>query len=89
MELSITEDGLRDYFAKYYSSVTGSKLIIDPVNKSSKGYGFVKFSDQGEAMKALTEMNGKYINGKPIKTKYLLFFTNLAKLLSKKLLILI
>jgi RNA recognition motif-containing protein len=47
----------------------GTKIIVDPVNKTSKGYGFVKFSDQNEAQRAVSEMNGKYLNGKSIKTK--------------------
>ena len=45
------------------------KIIIDPVNKTSKGYGFVKFSEQSECLKALNEMSGRVLNGKPIKTK--------------------
>lgn len=57
---------------KFYSSVVGAKIIVDPSTKVSKGYGFVKFGDQFESQKALNEMNGRYLNGKPIKTKYLL-----------------
>lgn len=34
-----------------------------------KGYGFVKFNDQNESINAINEMNGKYLCGKPIKTK--------------------
>jgi RNA recognition motif-containing protein len=69
LDLSVTEDYLKDFFSKYYNSVIGVKVIIDPVNKNSKGYGFVKFAEQSEASRALTEMNGKVINGKAIKTK--------------------
>ncbi len=65
----ISDDILKDYFCKYYNSVIGAKIIIDPINKTSKGYGFVKFSDKTESQRALSEMNGKYINGKPIRTK--------------------
>jgi nucleolar protein 4 len=54
---------------KYYSSINGTKIIIDPINKNSKGYGFVKFNDQNEAQRAISEMNGKLLNGKPIKIK--------------------
>lgn len=53
----------------YYNSVTGTKIIIDPSTKISKGYGFVKFSDPKEYQKSIAEMNGKILNGKAIKTK--------------------
>ena len=69
LDLSVTEEILKEYFCKYYNSVIGVKVIIDPINKNSKGYGFVKFSEQSEANRALTEMNGKILNGKGIKTK--------------------
>ena len=72
LETSVTEDILKEFFCKYYGSVLGVKVIIDPVVKNSKGYGFVRFGDQNEANKALTEMNGKVLHGKPIKTKYIL-----------------
>jgi len=70
--VSVTEDILKEFFCKCYGSVLGVKVIIDPVIKNSKGYGFVRFGDQNEANKALTEMNGKVLHGKPIKTKYIL-----------------
>jgi nucleolar protein 4 len=54
---------------KYYQSVTGAKVIIDPGTKVSKGYGFVKFSDLDDSQRALKEMNGKYVYGRQIKTK--------------------
>ena len=68
LDPSLTEDMLRDFFSQIYSSVVGAKIIVDPSTKISKGYGFVKFSDYNESQRALVEMNGKIINGKPMKT---------------------
>jgi RNA recognition motif-containing protein len=68
LDLHVTEDMLREIFEKIYPSVTSSKLIIDPITKYSKGYGFVKFSDYNESQRAIAEMNGKYILSKAIKT---------------------
>ena len=68
LDPSLTEDMLRDFFSQIYSSVVGAKIIVDPSTKISKGYGFVKFNDYNESQRALVEMNGKIINGKPMKT---------------------
>ena len=51
-----------------------SKIVIDPITKFSKGYGFVKFSDHNESVNAIEEMNGKYLLSRPIKTKYVVIF---------------
>lgn len=69
MDLSVNEETLRNFFSNYYNSVSGTKIIIDPSSKISKGYGFVKFNDPKEYQRAITEMNGKILNGKAIKTK--------------------
>jgi RNA recognition motif-containing protein len=68
LDLNVSELTLREVFQKLYPSVTTTKLIIDPITKQSKGYGFVKFSDYNESQKAIMEMNGKFILNKPIKT---------------------
>jgi len=59
---------LKEVFEKLYPSVASAKLIVDPISKQSKGYGFVKFGDYNESQKAIMEMNGKYILNKAIKT---------------------
>jgi len=70
LDLNVSEQMLREVFQKLYPSVTAAKLIVDPITKHSKGYGFVKFSDLGESQKAIQEMNGKYILNKAIKTNH-------------------
>ena len=44
------------------------KIIVDPVTRQSKGYGFVKFSDPQEAQSAIREMQGILLRGRAIKT---------------------
>ena len=68
LDASVTNDILRDFFKEKYKSVIDAKIIIDPSTKISKGYGFVKFSDKSESERAINEMNGKSIKGKPMKT---------------------
>jgi RNA recognition motif-containing protein len=36
-------------FSKRYPSVMQAKIIVDPVTRYSKGYGFVKFGSSEEA----------------------------------------
>jgi len=68
LDPSVNEETLTHFFKEKYNSVISSKIVVDPSTKISKGYGFVKFSDQKESQKALQEMNGASINGKNIKT---------------------
>jgi len=68
LDPSVKEETLTNFFKEKYNSVISSKIVVDPSTKISKGYGFVKFSDQKESQKALQEMNGASINGKNIKT---------------------
>lgn len=46
------------------------KIITDPLTKVSKGYGFVKFTNQDEANKSIVEMNGQMLADKIIKVSY-------------------
>ena len=68
LDPSVNEETLTSFFKEKYNSVISSKIVVDPSTKISKGYGFVKFSDQKESQKALQEMNGASVNGKNIKT---------------------
>jgi RNA recognition motif-containing protein len=57
-------------FSKRYPSVTQAKIIVDPVTRQSKGYGFIKFSNSDDAQRAIQEMNGKYLLAKAMKLNY-------------------
>ena len=43
------------------------QVITDPVNGRSKSYGFVRFSNEEQRNRALKEMGGMLISGKPIR----------------------
>lgn len=68
LDPSISAEKLAAFFKKNYKSVTNAKIIIDPITKISRGYGFVIFSDEKEKEKALNEMSGCVLNGKAIRT---------------------
>ncbi|XP_038719710.1 small RNA-binding protein 11, chloroplastic-like isoform X4 [Tripterygium wilfordii] len=46
--------------------VTEAKIVMDRVSGKSKGFGFVSFASEDEAQKAITEMDGKALNGRVI-----------------------
>ncbi|CAK9142813.1 unnamed protein product [Ilex paraguariensis] len=54
-------------FRAQYPSVRGAKVVTDPNTGRSKGYGFVKFADEMERNRAMTEMNGVYCSTRPMR----------------------
>jgi len=60
----VDDERLNAEFAKF-GSITSSHVMRDS-NKKSKGFGFVCFSTTEEATKAVTEMNGRILNAKPL-----------------------
>ena len=68
----MNEEKLLAFFKKYYSSVHSPKIIIEPFTRFSKGYGFIKFSRIDEFEDALVKLNGKILNGRAIKVKYII-----------------
>jgi len=61
---SVDDEKLREEFAAF-GTVTSAKCMRDDKG-SSKNFGFVCYSTPEEATKAVTEMNGKMIGGKPV-----------------------
>ncbi|KAL2537357.1 Polyadenylate-binding protein 8 [Forsythia ovata] len=61
---SITDDKLKELFSPF-GTITSCKVMCDPKG-ISRGSGFVAFSLPGEASRALSEMNGKMVVGKPV-----------------------
>ncbi|KAJ4844011.1 Polyadenylate-binding protein rbp47b' [Turnera subulata] len=58
---------LQETFRAHYPSVRGAKVVTDPNTGRSKGYGFVKFGDENERNRAMTEMNGVYCSTRPMR----------------------
>ncbi|MBW6441593.1 RNA-binding protein [Patescibacteria group bacterium] len=62
---SVNDDALKDMFSAY-GNVLSASIIFDRMSGRSKGFGFVELEDDGEAEKAISEMNGKEIDGRGI-----------------------
>jgi len=60
-----TEDSLKDAFAKA-GTVESAVIITDKMSGRSKGFGFVEFSSDEDAQKAIEMWNGKEFEGRSL-----------------------
>ncbi len=61
----VTDQDLNDMFAQM-GQVTSAKVIMDRDSGRSKGFGFVEMSTDDEASKAIDQMNGADLEGRPL-----------------------
>jgi len=62
---SVTDDVLRNEFSTM-GTITSARVMKDLKDGRSRGFGFVCYSTPEEATRAVNEMNGKLVSGKPI-----------------------
>ena len=60
------DQGLRRAFAQF-GEVTEAKVITDRDSGRSRGFGFVTFTDDDAAEKAISALNGSEMDGRTIK----------------------
>ncbi|XP_021896693.1 polyadenylate-binding protein RBP47B [Carica papaya] len=63
----VTDTLLHETFASRYPSVKGAKVVFDSNTGRSKGYGFVRFADENERSRSITEMNGVYCSSRAMR----------------------
>ena len=52
-------------FIRPFYSCKSAKIMLDPVTGVSRGYGFVRFTDEADQQRALIEMHGLYCLSRP------------------------
>lgn len=65
LPFSFTQEDLTKMFASY-GELTEVVIISNKFSGRSKGFGFVTLTDDAQAQKAITEMNGKDVQGRPL-----------------------
>ncbi|HRZ85841.1 MAG TPA: RNA-binding protein [Candidatus Paceibacterota bacterium] len=65
LPFSVTNDALKQLFSEY-GEISESGVVVNKFNGRSKGFGFVTVSDDSQAEKAISEMNGKEVEGRAI-----------------------
>jgi RNA recognition motif-containing protein len=63
-----TPDELRKLF-QTYGSVAGVEIMTDPETRYSRGFAFVEMTNDLEAKKAISNLNGVILWGKPIRVE--------------------
>lgn len=60
-----TDDSLKAFFAEA-GTVLSARVITDRATGRSRGFAFVEMSTPEEAQKAVEELNGKPLDGRPV-----------------------
>ena len=63
LSFDATEDEVRELFA-VFGQVTSVSLIKDKFTGRPRGFGFVEMANDGEAQKAIADLNGKDFKGR-------------------------
>ncbi|MBY0228065.1 MAG: RNA-binding protein [Gemmataceae bacterium] len=59
-------DSLLELFGKY-GQVLKAQVIIDRETGRSRGFAFVEMANEAEAQKAISELDGQQLGGRPLK----------------------
>ena len=65
MSFQTTESELRSIFEPY-GEITRIQVMTDRDTGRARGFGFVELADDEEAAKAITELNGKELDGRAL-----------------------
>ncbi|KAK6539530.1 hypothetical protein TWF694_009746 [Orbilia ellipsospora] len=63
----VNEFVLVSLFQGRFASCKSAKIMTDPISGMSRGYGFVRFGDEMDQQRALTEMQGVYCGNRPMR----------------------
>mgnify|MGYP005987989245 FL=1 len=63
----VNEYVLVSLFQARFPSCKSAKIMTDAMTGQSRGYGFVRFSDENDQQRALVEMQGVYCGNRPMR----------------------
>lgn len=58
---------LYQLFSSRYQSIRNARVVTDPGSGQSKNYGFVRFGDEAESFRAISELNGFVLGSRGIR----------------------
>ncbi|XP_076895144.1 organelle RRM domain-containing protein 6, chloroplastic-like [Bidens hawaiensis] len=77
LSYATNESSLKQQFSNF-GQIAEVKLVKDQISKISKGYAFIQYTNQDDAMSALEAMDEKYVDGRVV-------FVELAKPMDRRI----
>jgi RNA recognition motif-containing protein len=68
LSYSTTSDALREFFTQS-GNVTSATVITDRFSGQSRGFGFVEMATSEEAQNAISQLNGRELDGRRISVE--------------------
>lgn len=68
LSFQATDEDLRELFSQH-GEVVEATVVMDRATGRSKGFGFVKMSNNDEAQAAMEKLDGALLRGRPIVVK--------------------
>ena len=65
LSFSATEDAVRSMFAEY-GTVDSVSIVTDRDTGQARGFGFVEMSNDAEAERAISSLNGRELDGRAL-----------------------
>lgn len=65
LAFSTSDDGLREFFAQC-GTVLSATVVTDQFSGKSRGFGFVEMATAEEAQRAVTDLNGRELDGRQL-----------------------
>ena len=63
---NVDRDELKKLFSPY-GIVASVSIILDKLTNRSRGFAFIHMPDAAAAQKAMRELNGKIVDGRPVR----------------------
>jgi cold-inducible RNA-binding protein len=68
LSFSLTDDALRDEFLPI-GPVERAEIVRDKYDERSRGFGFVEMVNAADGERAVRELNGKELMGRPLRVE--------------------
>ena len=68
LAFATTDDSMKAHFEQI-GAVVSARVIMDRESGRSRGFGFVEFENDDDNQKAVDQLNGKELDGRPINVR--------------------